>query len=306
MPASNPHRHRLADADLVRPRRRPRAVLAGLAGLLLMSATACSHTDGGLQASPAPSGADCTVAKLPLKNPGRFTVATDEPAYEPWFDDDNPNNGKGFESAVTFAVARQLGFSAEQVDWVQVPFNAAIAPGEKTFDVDIDQVTITDQRRQNVDLSAPYYSTSQAVIALEGSKLAGITTVAELRGAKLGAQADSTSLAAINEEVKPEVPTAVLDTNEAGVKDLQEKRIDGLVVDLPTAIQMTSGQVDGGLLVGRLTPADGKLEEFGMVLDRGSKLTGCVNQSINKLRDNGTLAKLEGKWLDLPDVPALR
>ena len=309
MPASNPYRQPPADAVLSHPARRgrcARGIAVAVSGLLLISATACSQTDGGLQASPAPSGADCTVSKLPLKNPGRFTVATDEPAYAPWFTDDNPNNGKGFESAVTFAVARQLGFKAEDVDWVQVPFNAAIAPGEKSFDVDIDQVSITAQRRQNVDLSAPYYSTSQAVIALEGSKLAGITTVAELRGAKLGAQADSTSLATIRDEVKPEVSPAVLDTNDDGVKALEEKRIDGLVVDLPTAIQMTSGEVDGGLMVGRLTPADGKLEDFGMVLDHGSKLTGCINQSINKLQDDGTLAKLEGRWLDLPDVPALK
>ncbi|QDP98203.1 amino acid ABC transporter substrate-binding protein [Microlunatus elymi] len=304
MPAK-PHQQRPGAVTTGR-RRRVRGLVAGLSGVVLTVLTACSHTDGGLQASPAPSGADCTVAKLPLKNPGRFTVATDEPAYAPWFADDNPNNGKGYESAVLFAVAARLGFKAEDVDWLQVPFNSAIAPGEKSFDVDIDQVTITAQRQQNVDLSAPYYDTSQAVIALEGSKLAGISTLAELRGAKLGAQADSTSLAAINDQVKPEVPAAVLDTNEDGVKALQDKRIDGLVVDLPTAVQMISGQVDGGLMVGRLPDPDGQPEQFGMVLDHGSKLTGCINQSINKLRDDGTLAKLEGKWLgDLPDVPQL-
>ncbi|SDS42051.1 ABC transporter substrate-binding protein [Microlunatus soli] len=282
-----------------------RLLAAGLA-LAALGVTACSQTDGGLQASPAPSGADCTVAKLPLKNPGRFTVATDEPAYEPWFSDDNPNNGKGFESAVTFAVAKELGFAAEQVDWVQLPFNSAIAPGEKSFDIDINQVTITPQRRQNVDLSAPYFATSQAVVTLEGGKLAGISSMAELRGGKLGAQADSTSLAAITDQVKPQVDPEVLDTNAAGIKALEDKRIDGLVVDLPTAYQMTSGQVDGGLLVGRLPAAGGKLEQFGMVLDQGSKLTPCINQTINKLQDNGTLAGLEGKWIDLPDVPELK
>lgn len=282
-----------------------RMLVAGLA-VAALSVAACSRTDGGLQASPAPSGADCTVAKLPLKNPGRFTVGTDEPAYAPWFSDDNPNNGKGLESAVTFAVAKELGFSAEQVDWVQVSFNSAIAPGEKSFDVDVDQVTITPQRRQNVDLSAPYFATSQAVIALEGSKLAGISSIAELQGAKLGAQADSTSLAAITDQVNPKVEPEVLDTTTAGVEALEEKRIDGLVVDLPTAYQMTSGQVDGGLLVGRLPAPGGKLEQFGMVLDHGSKLTPCIDQTLAKLQDNGTLANVEGKWLDLPDVPQLK
>lgn len=287
------------------PSRTLRRRLAAVGAAASLALAACSHTDGGPQADPAPSGADCTVAKLPLKNAGRFTVATDEPAYPPWFDDDNPNNGKGFESAVTFAVAQKLGFSAEQVDWVKMPFNSAIAPGEKSFDVDVNQITITDQRRQNADLSKPYFATSQAVLALEGSKLAGISSIAELRGAKLGAQADSTSLAAITDQVKPQVDPQVVDSNAAGVKALQDKRIDGLVVDLPTAYQMSSGQVDGGLLVGRLPSPDGKLEQFGMLLDQGSKLTPCIDQAIDKLRDDGTLADLEGKWIDLPDVPEL-
>jgi polar amino acid transport system substrate-binding protein len=246
------------------------------------------------------------VAKLPLKNPGRFTVGTDQPAYPPWFSDDNPNNGKGYESAVAYAIAKQLGFAADTVDWVQVPFNSAIAPGEKSFDIDINQISITPQRRQNVDLSVPYYTTSQAVITLEGSKLAGVTTIDELRGAKLGAQADSTSLSAITEQIKPQVPAAALDTNTAAVKALSERRIDGLVVDLPTAIQLTSGQVDGGLMVGRLPSPGSRPETFGVVLDHGSKLTPCIDQTINGLQDDGTLAVLEGRWLDLPDIPLLR
>lgn len=271
---------------------------------MILISSACSTVDGGAQAEPAPSGADCVADKLPLKNPGRFTVATDQPAYEPWFSDDNPNNGRGYESALAYAVADELGFRSEQVDWVVVSFNAMIAPGEKTFDAGINQVTITDQRRQNVDLSAPYYTTEQAVVAVEGSKLAGITTIDELRGAKLGAQADSTSLTTITDRVRPNVPPAELDSNDAGVKDLQDGRIDGLVADLPTAVQMTSGQVDGGLVVGRIPPA-GKAEQFGVVLDRGSKLTTCLSQAIESLSSDGTLAKLQQQWLDLPDIRAL-
>ncbi|MBO0812708.1 MAG: amino acid ABC transporter substrate-binding protein [Microlunatus sp.] len=279
-----------------------------IAGCAIMLALAgCGHPPtGGLLAGPAPSGKDCTVTHLPLKNPGRFTVGTDSPAYPPWFEGNNPNNGRGYESAVLYAVAKKLGFTADQVDWVEVPFNAAIAPGEKSFDVDINQVTITPQRRQNVDLSAPYYTGYQAVITIEGDKLAGITSLAELRGGKLGAQADSTSLAAIRDVIKPVVPPAVLATGDAGVKALEQQRIDGLVVDLPTAVEMTSGEVDGGLMVGRLPSADGKPEQFGMVLDHGSKLVGCINQTLTTLDDDGTLAKLQGKWLDLPDIPLLK
>jgi polar amino acid transport system substrate-binding protein len=271
---------------------------------MILVSTACTTVDGGAQAKPAPSGKDCTVAKLPLKNKGRLTLATDQPAYEPWFSEDNPNNGRGYESALAFAVAAELGFTSEQVDWVVVGFNAMIAPGEKTFDAGFNQITITAQRRENVDLSAPYYTTEQAVVALEGSKLAGITTIAELRGAKLGAQADSTSLAAITDQVEPDLPAAELDSNDAGVTALEQGRIDGLVADLPTAVQLTSGQVDGGLVVGRIPPA-GKAEQFGIVLDRGSKLTTCLNQAIGRLEGDGTLARLQLEWLELPDVRPL-
>ncbi|QGN35594.1 transporter substrate-binding domain-containing protein [Microlunatus sp. Gsoil 973] len=281
--------------------------MTGCALLLALLAAGCGQQpSGGLQASPAPSGKGCTVKRLPLKNPGRFTVATDSPAYPPWFSDDNPNNQRGYESALIYATAKHLGFTADQVDWVDVPFNSAIAPGEKPFDVDINQVTITAERRQNVDLSAAYYTTYQAVITIEGDKLAGVTSLAELRGGKLGAQADSTSLAAITDVIRPTVPPEVLDTNGAGVKALEEQKIDGLVVDLPTAVQMTSGEVDGGLMVGRLPTPDGDPEQFGMVLDHGSKLTGCINQTLAALRDDGTIATLQGKWLDLEDVPQLK
>ena len=281
-------------------------IITGCVIVAIAAAGCGQQPNGGLQASPAPSGKDCTVKHLPLKNPGRFTVATDSPAFPPWFSDDNPNNGRGYESAVLYAIAKNLGFTEDQVDWVEVGFNSAIAPGEKPFDVDINQVTITAQRRQNVDLSDPYYTGYQAVITIEGDKLAGISSLAELKGGKLGAQADSTSLAAINDVIKPDVPPESFDTNAAAVKALEAQKIDGLVVDLPTAVQMTSGQVNGGLMVGRLPTADGNPEEFGLVLDHGSKLTPCINQTLRTLHDNGTIAKLQGKWLNLPDVPLLK
>jgi polar amino acid transport system substrate-binding protein len=281
-------------------------IIASCAVVLALATVGCGQRpNGGMQARPAPSGAACTVKRLPLKNPGRFTVATDSPAYPPWFSDDNPNNGQGYESGLIYAVAKKLGFQADQVDWVEVGFNAAISPGEKPFDVDIDQITITPQRRENVDFSRPYYTSYQAVITVEGDKLSGVHSVDELKGGKLGAQADSTSLAAIKDVIKPQVPPTVLSSDEAGVKALEKEQIDGLVVDLPTAVQMTSGQVNGGLMIGRLPTPHGQPEQFGMVLDHGSKLTPCIDQALAQLRDNGTLARLEGKWLDLPDIPEL-
>ena len=273
-------------------------------GLLTVTA-ACTTADGGLQASPAPSGKDCVVQKLPLKKPGRLTVATDQPAYAPWFSENNPNNGEGYESALVYAVAEELGFAETEVDWVVSSFNASIASGEKSFDIGVNQITITEPRRENVDFSSPYYTGEQAVVALEGSKLIGISSIAELRGAKLGAQADSTSLATINDQIQPQVPAAALDTGEASVEALEQGTIDGLVADLPTAVEMASGEVDGGLVIGRIPPAE-RAEQFGMILDRGSKLTPCISQSIESLENDGTLAELESRWLELPDVPGLK
>lgn len=283
----------------------PTCLLALGSAVLLWFVAGCSQVDGGRQAEPAPSGADCTVAQLPLKNPGRLTVGTDDPAYEPWFSADNPNNGNGFESALTYAIAAELGFESEQVDWIAVPFTSTIAPGEKPFDIALNQVTITDQRRQNVDLSTGYFTTAQAVVTLEGSAIAGATTIDQLRSATFAAQADSTSLAAITEQIRPDTEPEVFGTNAEAIEALRKRDVDGLVVDLQTGIQLTvSGQVEGGLVVGRL-PQPEAPEEFGVVLTQGSKLTPCINQTITTLTRNGTLGNLQREWLPTAEVPAL-
>lgn len=276
-----------------------RAALAGVVATTVVAGlAACSQDNsGGRQAQPAPSGADCKAAKLPLKNRDRFTVATDQPAYAPWFRDDNPNNGKGFESAVAYRVAHQLGFDKNQVDWVKSDFNDTIGPGEKTFDIAIGQVSISKQRRHNVDLSRPYYTGPQAVITTEGNKISGINSLDELRGAKLGAQRDSTSYSEIKTSVQPKVSPKAFDSNKAATKALEKRRIDGLVADLPTAIEMTSGQVSDGLLVGKLPPASDKRDSLGLVLDHGSKLTPCINQTLKKMGSDGTLEQLQQRWL---------
>lgn len=279
------------------PRRLRRAVTVATMSAVIIALPACSHVSGGRQADPAPSGSDCTVDKLPLKNHDRLTVGTDHPAYPPWFDDDNPNNGKGFESRVAYEVAHRLGFKKNQVNWVKSSFNQTIGPGEKMFDIALGQVSITKKRRNNVDLSQPYYSGPQAVITTEGDKISGIDSLAELRGAKLGAQADSTSYSAITTTVKPKVSPAKFDNAKKAIKALEKRRIDGLVVDLPTATEMTSGQVKDGLMVGKLPPAGDDRDSFGIVLDHGSKLTPCVNQVLKKMGSDGTLERLQDRSL---------
>lgn len=271
----------------------------------MLAASACSHVSGGRQADPAPSGSDCTVDKLPLKNDDHLTVGTDQPAYPPWFHDDNPNDGKGFEAGVAYEIAHRLGFKKSQVDWVKSSFNQTIGPGEKMFDIALGQISITKKRRENVDLSEPYYSGPQAVITTEGNKISGVDSLADLRGAKLGAQADSTSYSAITDTVKPKATPSKFDNAKQATKALEKRRIDGLVVDLPTATEMTSGQVEDGLMVGKLPASGDEQDSFGVVLDHGSKLTPCVNQTVKKMGSDGTLEKLQDRWLPTPKAPEL-
>jgi polar amino acid transport system substrate-binding protein len=275
--------------------RRPLPLLLA-AGALLVSA-ACAPQDAAPAASTSPAADSCTKDKLQTLAPGSFTVGTDKPAYAPWFVDDEPSNGQGFESAVAYAVAAELGYEQADVKWVVVPFTTAYAPGTKTFDVDINQVSITDARRKAVDFSSPYYTVSQTVVTTKGSSIAGATTVAALQGAKLGAQVGTTSYTAINDQIKPTQPAAVYDTNDLAVQALQNGQVDGIVVDLPTAFYMVAAQLDDGAIVGQLPPGSGQADQFGMVLGLDSPLTDCVSGAVDALREKGTLTELEKKWL---------
>jgi polar amino acid transport system substrate-binding protein len=272
------------------------AVLAGCA-----PADESTPTAGG---SASASGAACAPGGLATLTAGTLTIGTDNPAYEPWFSDNKPTNGKGFEAAVAYDVATRLGYPAAQVKWVQVPFNNAIAPGPKTYDFDVNQFSITDERKKAVDFSSPYYLVRQTVITTKGSKIAGQTTIAGLASAKLGAQVGTTSLQAINEIIKPTAKAQVFNSNDDAKKALQNGTVDGLVVDLPTAFYMTGAELDNGVIVGQL-PQVGTPEQFGLVLDKGSALTSCVSGAVDQLRQDGTLAVLEKTWLASGGAPEL-
>ena len=268
-----------------------------LCALLLVPAVAvaCAPADeSSPTASSTTAGADtCTKDKLATLKPGTLTLATDQPAYAPWFDNDDPANGKGFESAVAYAVATELGYAREDVTWVRVPFNAAIAPGPKQFDADLNEFSITDERRQAVDFSSPYYDVTQTVVALKSSPAAKVTTLDGLKGLKLGAQVGSTSYTAA-QKIDPGV--AVFNNNDDAKAALANGQIDGLVVDLPTAFQIQSELTDG-TIVGQLPAGSDKPEQFGIVLDKGSPLTACVSRAVDQLRDRGELEKLQTTWL---------
>ncbi|MCL6667095.1 MULTISPECIES: ABC transporter substrate-binding protein [Streptomyces] len=253
------------------------------------------------------TGSTCAKGKLATKSSGRLTIATDEPAYEPWFKDDKPANGKGFESAVAYAVAQQLGYGKSAVVWQSVPFNKAFAPGEKTFDFDINQVSISAERKKAVDFSSGYYDVRQAVIALKGSKAAKATSIADLKGLKLGAQVGTTSLNYISDVVKPSQQAAVYSKNDQAVSALKNRQVDAIVTDLPTAFYVTAAQVTNGEIVGQFENQGATPEQFGLVLDKGSALTSCVSSAVDALRKDGTLAKLEKQWLsDAVDAPVLK
>jgi len=272
------------------------AALAGVGGL-----AACASSSSGGTTTPATASGvgtnPCAKDALAVRTPGKLTIATDKPAYTPWFVDDKPSNGKGFESAVAYAVANKLGFTPAEVAWTVASFNSVIAPGPKNFDFDINEVSITDERKQTIDFSSGYYDVTQAVVTVKGSKIENAKSIADLKDAKLGAQVGTTSYDTIKNVIKPTQQPAVFNTNDDAKLALTNGQIDGLVLDLPTALFEANADLKNGVLVGQFANQGGTPEQFGLVLDKGSKLTACVTQAVDALRADGTLKQLEQQWL---------
>ena len=293
----------------------PSTGLTGLAALALALTAACAPTDsagsdGGASSSSAAASAtslaECKPADLPLLKSGTFTIATDDPAFEPWFVDNDPTTGKGFESAVAYAVADKLGFAKGDVTWVKAGFNQAVQAGTKSFDVDINQFSITKDRAKAVDFSSPYYSAAQAIITLKDSTFAGATSLAELKDAKLGAQVATTSLDAIK-QIAPSSDPLVYDDTTKAAQALQNGQVDAVVADLPSAYYLTAAELDGATIVGQFQPTTGESEQFGLLLAKDSKLTPCVSLAVDALADDGTLKALQEEWLNqATDVPELK
>ena len=268
--------------------------------------TAGTTTSPSSSSSPSESVNACARDRLETVDASTLTIATDKPVYEPWFVDDKPENGQGFEGAVAAAVAGQLGYTAEEVTWVRVGFNSVFKPTPKNWDFDINEFSITEKRKQAVDFSSPYYDVSQAVVTTKGSKAAGATTIADLKGLTLGAQVGTTSLDAINEVIAPSGKPRVYNSNNDAVKALENGQIDALVTDLPTAFYMAAAQLDKGKIVGQLPSGGGTPEQFGLVLDKGSPLTTCVSKAVDALKADGTLDKLVDQWLSQGGAPVLK
>ncbi len=268
---------------------------------------------GPAETAPPAAEDECAKEDLQLVNAGTLTIGTDNPAFPPWFQDENgapwdptkEPTKQGYEAAVAYAVAEELGFSDAEVEWTVVPFDQSFRPGPKEFDFDINQISYKPARAEAVDFSESYYDVNQAVIAPKGSSIAEAATVADLKDAKLGAPVGTTSYDLIVETVQPGPEPQVYNTLNDAVAALKAKQVDGIVVDLPTAFFITAVQAPNSKIVGQFEAGE-EQEYFGLVLQKDSPLTECVNQAIAALRDDGTLDSLQQEWLsDKASAPVL-
>ena len=281
--------------------RRPLALL--LLVVLCVLAAGCGGSEDGGSAGGTTAAASCEKADLNLVSDGQLTVGTDNPAYPPWFGGNekapwkisDPRSGKGFESAVAYAVAEKLGFMKGEVKWIRVPFNTSFAPGPKKFDFDINQISFKPVRAKAVDFSDSYYNVNQALVVVNGTPVANAKSIAALKPYKFGAQLGTTSYDFINDNIKPSKQPAVFDSNDAAVQALKNKQIDGLVVDLPTAFFVTAAQVENSKILGQFPSLT--QEHFGMVFAKGNSLVSCVNNALAELKADGTLQDIQDQWL---------
>ncbi len=256
---------------------------------------AATDTTVAVTETTVAAGGECAVDSLALFEAGKLTIATGDPVFPPWMIDDDPTNGQGFESAVAYALAEQMGFAAEDVQWVRTGFDEAIAPGEKPYDFNMQQYSITAERDEVVDFSLPYYVGQKSLILLESSPAIGATSFADLEGATFGATIGTTDLDYI-ENVLGVTDAAVYNTQADVVAAMLAGQIDATVVSLPTALYLTAVEIEGSTIAGVL-PGGEDGEGMGLLFTDGSELVPCVNDALQMLTDDGTLEALAVEWL---------
>ena len=296
----------MAGGSVTLPRVTTPRLLIALLVSAAFSVAACGDDDPApsqQQAADTPAGPSCEKADLELKTGGQLTVGTDKPAFPPYFVDDDPTNGKGFESAVAYAIAEQLGFDKSDVKWKVVPFNASFKPGPKDFDFDVNQISISEQRKRAVDFSEPYYESPQAVIAQKKSPAAGATSLAELKDTQIGVQIGTTSLDAVNATIQPSKQPKVFDDSNATVTALKQNQVEAVVTDLPTALYLTAAEIPSATVVGQFSAPGG--DTWGALLEKDSSLTACVSKAISDLRESGDLEQITEKWMGSETAPEL-
>ncbi len=279
----------------------PKFLLLSLLAALSICITACGGKDESGDSSSASSGttvalSDCTPDTMQTNTSGTLTIATDKPAYPPYFEDDDPTNGRGFESAVGYAIADKLGFDQGSVKWTTEAFNASYSPGPKDFDFDLNEISITPKRAEQVDFSSPYYTADQAVVALPDSSAGGAGSLADLADAKIGVQIGTTSLDAVTASIEPNDDPQVFDTSNDVVSALENGQVDAVVVDTPTALYLTAAQVPDAKIIGEF-PAPGG-DSWGALLEKDSSLTGCISAAVDELKSSGELDKIQQRWIN--------
>ena len=264
-----------------------------LCGLLLGSVSAHAET--------------CATGKT--LEQGVLTIATGNPAYYPWVMDDAPESGKGFEAAVAYAVAGKMGFAADKVKWVRTSFDEAIQPGEKNFDFNMQQYSITADRDKVVDFSEPYYSAAMAVLVRKPTVDGGAKAdMASLKKLKWGVVASTTALSFVTETIKPDSDPLLYDDNTNAVEAMKSNQIDAAIFDLPTALYLSAVVLSDGALLGQF-PADRSEnpDQFGMLMTEGNPLKACVDEALNAMKQDGSLAKIEAQWLqETTGVPVIK
>ena len=282
-----------------------RKIAVGLALVGSLTLAACGSDSDGGSASGSGSGNDCTAGKTLTE--GVLTIGTGNPAFSPWVENDAPESGEGFEAAVAYAVAEELGFGTENVTWVRTSFDEAIQPGAKNFDFNLQQYSITEERKQTVTFSDPYYTTNQAIVGYADSAAAGASTVADVRDLKFGVQSGTTSLEFLTSVVQPTNEPFVYDDNAAAKAALEAKQIDAIVVDLPTAFYIAAVEIEGSAVLGQFPAGEGvTADQFGLVFDLDNPLAECVNTALASLKDSGDLAAIEQTWLaDKTSAPVI-
>ena len=285
------------------------ALSFAVAGSLLVAA--CGGSDSSSDTtSPAgdaaQSAAECAAGKT--LEEGVLTIGTGDPAYSPWVLNDKPESKEGFEAAVAYAVATELGFDDASVKWVRTTFDEAIQPGTKNFDFNLQQYSITEERKQTVTFSDGYYTTNQAIVGLNDSPAKGAATLADIKKLKLGAQAGTTSLTYITDVIQPDTEPYVYDDNAGAKAALEAKQIDAAVFDLPTALYVSAVEIEGSAVLGQFPAQDGAVaDEFGLVFDKDNALATCVNTALATLKDNGTLASITAQWLSTStNIPVIK
>ncbi len=239
-----------------------------------------------------------------LVTPGKLTVGTGDPVYPPWMLNNDPASGEGFENGLVYELAAEMGFDADDVVWVGQTFDQAIAPGDKPYDFAIQQISVTEARKQIVSFSQVYFQPEKAVITLPGSPLEDATSYADLRDARWGATIGTTDndyLVNVLGVTEASIYNEQVDVFQA----MRAGQIDGTLISLPTALYVTAVQVPEANIVA-LLPPDENDRGHGLLFEYNNPLIPWVDDALTAVIDRGVVEDLKAEYLIAdPDLPII-